>query len=497
MQKKYTILRAFTLVELIVVITILAILGTIWFLSFQGYTVSARDATRISDLNTISKSLDLFKVQEGFYPNPSNTYEVSYSWSLAWTQWTFGESTVQLVRRISSVPLDPLTKNQYTYSITNTRQEYELGAITENLMSLNILTPVQDTYANNTFFTYITGNYNKQIVTTIDSINPNRLYILWVPTLITTEITDVTVQDILTNQSFAIKWSKNLPSSYSDALPEWQTHTGAVSFNAGVILNPPLLFDWTIQDLSWSESKQIFWENIVAYYADSNLASSSAYSAIWNIVSWQEYNYVNTLIRTDTAGLSTKSVQVSTQAPSSWWNSSPWPGSCTEMSTSQLANLNSWWDMTIITDNRWSPIPPQWEIFSGTSNYNISEWCSLNEIIYGYETVPWLIDEVWLLENLTYIDFEGNSATYLSPYIGNLSNLETLYASGNNFTSIPENFENLTNLQELDLSGNTALWVLNNYFDMFTARTCQSWISNQWNTICIEWNGSTIQITVE
>jgi len=47
-MKKYT--QAFTLVELIVVITILAILGTIGFISLQGYAVVARDTTRITIL---------------------------------------------------------------------------------------------------------------------------------------------------------------------------------------------------------------------------------------------------------------------------------------------------------------------------------------------------------------------------------------------------------------------------------------------------------------
>ncbi len=48
--------KAFTLVELIVVITILAILGTIAFISLQGYSSDARNTKRTSDLgNIVSK----------------------------------------------------------------------------------------------------------------------------------------------------------------------------------------------------------------------------------------------------------------------------------------------------------------------------------------------------------------------------------------------------------------------------------------------------------
>jgi prepilin-type N-terminal cleavage/methylation domain-containing protein len=48
-------LSAFTLVELIVVIVILAILATIAFLSFSSQSASARDSTRLSDMNNIAK----------------------------------------------------------------------------------------------------------------------------------------------------------------------------------------------------------------------------------------------------------------------------------------------------------------------------------------------------------------------------------------------------------------------------------------------------------
>ncbi|MFK7780612.1 MAG: prepilin-type N-terminal cleavage/methylation domain-containing protein, partial [Candidatus Gracilibacteria bacterium] len=48
--------KAFTLVELIVVITILAILGTIAFISLQGYSKSSRDSVRISDVSNMKIS---------------------------------------------------------------------------------------------------------------------------------------------------------------------------------------------------------------------------------------------------------------------------------------------------------------------------------------------------------------------------------------------------------------------------------------------------------
>jgi prepilin-type N-terminal cleavage/methylation domain-containing protein len=80
---------AFTLVELIVVITILAILGTITFLSYSTFTKSARESTRLSDVVSISRALEYFKAQYNYYPDPSDSVDVTFSGSLAWKKGNF------------------------------------------------------------------------------------------------------------------------------------------------------------------------------------------------------------------------------------------------------------------------------------------------------------------------------------------------------------------------------------------------------------------------
>ncbi|MDR1945516.1 MAG: type II secretion system GspH family protein [Candidatus Peribacteria bacterium] len=51
--------KAFTLVELIVVITILAILATISFITLQGFTSQARDAKRVSDIRSLISKIEI------------------------------------------------------------------------------------------------------------------------------------------------------------------------------------------------------------------------------------------------------------------------------------------------------------------------------------------------------------------------------------------------------------------------------------------------------
>ena len=45
--------KAFTLVELIVVITIISILGTIAFISLQWYNIDARNSNRVTDIKSV------------------------------------------------------------------------------------------------------------------------------------------------------------------------------------------------------------------------------------------------------------------------------------------------------------------------------------------------------------------------------------------------------------------------------------------------------------
>ncbi len=477
----------FTLVELIVVITILAILGTIWFISLQWYATSARDSARISDLWIIAKWLDLFKIQEWYFPAPTDSYNVTFSWTLAWKQWVFWDATRQLTQRISSTPVDPLTWSRYAYSVTNTGQEYELWAITEGLISWNTgiknwLVPTNTANADNSFFTYIRWNYNKQIVTVKE---PTKLYVLWVPTIITTEIESVDVRDIFTRQSFAISWSKNLPWSYANNLPEWQTSTGSVSFTAWTVATAPVLFEGTTQELSWSNSKQILGENLVSYYANSNLSTKSSYSNLWSIGTWQEYEYINTLIKADTSWLWSSNVVVSTQVPTNVgstlggeWEWGEWgdsyPGSCLAMTPTNLSNLNNWMEVEVETDRAGNVIAtwnPNGNADPWVSSLTISEWCSINWFYYlGSDAggdITYIPEEFWFLGELTEFDFPFQS-----------------------INQIPESFTLLENITSFNLSGNTALWDLNgpsfsvlpNSWDI----NCELWISDTWRGICVE-----------
>lgn len=120
----------FTLVELIIVITILAILSTVWVISFQKYIKQARDTNRISNLKTIEKWLNVFFVKNTTYPIPDDHNEISASGTIVLYQWFFGDKISGLLW-IGSTPLDPIDNTRYIYNTNFLKNKYQLMTFIE------------------------------------------------------------------------------------------------------------------------------------------------------------------------------------------------------------------------------------------------------------------------------------------------------------------------------------------------------------------------------
>ena len=173
---------AFTLVELIVVITILAILWTIAFISLQWYSADSRDSVRLSDTWNMKTTLELNFLDSGKYPLPDDEWTLTYSWNILFYQWYFGETVRNNVsRNMAEIPTDPLTDKRYIYSVSNNRNELEILTLLEwDSISLN---SISETTAANTVVTpRITWNYNGLFVKTDTHIVP-------LPSIINTEAT--------------------------------------------------------------------------------------------------------------------------------------------------------------------------------------------------------------------------------------------------------------------------------------------------------------------
>ncbi len=142
--------KGFTLVELIVVITILAILWTIAFISLQWYSSESRDSKRISDLWQIRTWLQIEQAREWRVPMPEESVTVTNSWSNLTIQWYAGTWTLNTLR-ISDNAKDPSDNKYYTYTTNANRTKFQLVTMLENTQTAsnnNIL--ITTTYADYT-----------------------------------------------------------------------------------------------------------------------------------------------------------------------------------------------------------------------------------------------------------------------------------------------------------------------------------------------------------
>jgi prepilin-type N-terminal cleavage/methylation domain-containing protein len=117
--------KAFTLVELAVVLLVIGILAGLLLRNLGGFTASARDQRRIGDLRNVSAYITNYYARQGQYP--------------ATTTWSGLESELKTAGVLGpgvNLPRDPLSPNQdYSYSYctssTNRVTNYVLRAVLE------------------------------------------------------------------------------------------------------------------------------------------------------------------------------------------------------------------------------------------------------------------------------------------------------------------------------------------------------------------------------
>ena len=88
--------KGFSLVELLVVITIIAILSVTAYVALGGQTSKARNSKRMQDIATIQQALEVYLIQ-----NPTGQYPTALN--------IMGKNI------ISEIPMDPDKTNDYFY----------------------------------------------------------------------------------------------------------------------------------------------------------------------------------------------------------------------------------------------------------------------------------------------------------------------------------------------------------------------------------------------
>ena len=111
--------KGMTLVELIVVITILAILGTLGFVSIWNFQSTSRDSVRVSDVVNIRKSLELFALKTAKFPRPDGVVSSGSINGNALTYVGKVGDTISSIIWTSKTFKDPISNTQYAYGITS------------------------------------------------------------------------------------------------------------------------------------------------------------------------------------------------------------------------------------------------------------------------------------------------------------------------------------------------------------------------------------------
>ncbi|MDP3988396.1 MAG: prepilin-type N-terminal cleavage/methylation domain-containing protein [Candidatus Levybacteria bacterium] len=113
--------KGFTLIELLIVVAIIGILSTLLMANFIGIRQRARDGQRKSDLNQIRGALEMYRADQGSYPNPS----------LSACGGSISQAATIYMQKI---PCDPTRVDSYYYSSNGTT--YTLSACLENTSDL-------------------------------------------------------------------------------------------------------------------------------------------------------------------------------------------------------------------------------------------------------------------------------------------------------------------------------------------------------------------------
>jgi prepilin-type N-terminal cleavage/methylation domain-containing protein len=130
--------KGFTLVELLVVISIIGILSSVVFASLSSARKRARDAIRKSDLAQIGKALEINYMKNGSYTTPENC---SGDTSLGATgacvvngvtnDWDSGSDLRDLITdgSLNALPKDPINSGvyYYHYEVWNADEAYYVG----------------------------------------------------------------------------------------------------------------------------------------------------------------------------------------------------------------------------------------------------------------------------------------------------------------------------------------------------------------------------------
>ncbi len=137
--------NGFTLVELLVVMSIIGVLATLITGGFRTAQMRGRDAQRKVDLKEIANSLELYYADYGKYPTEGSNLLLGCPYDPITSNgtvcvWGAGEFTDGKTIYFKTLPKDPTSSQNYIYRVPgSSNQKFQLFAKLENTKDQNCL----------------------------------------------------------------------------------------------------------------------------------------------------------------------------------------------------------------------------------------------------------------------------------------------------------------------------------------------------------------------
>jgi len=454
--------KAFTLVELVIVITVLAILWIIALISIDPYNKYARNSVRLTDVRTIEKTLNNFYTDTTYYPIPEDPKPINYSWSIVWVQWNVWDDIIMKLAEINKIPIDPLTWNEYTYSLLNTKQEFEIWAVLEWASISYDNNILNKSYADNWAIanTKVVWNYN-WVVAKVCTWWINKL--LAVPSIVSSDPLEADLEKTISTNKMLYNWVQNLPISYRKS---W--------FNVDFwwnkkVVNNLLAFSWSFPDLltktsSWDLLRKNLIIELQNSYRNTDIKDTSRIATLLAINtedSTYVKEYINKIISNEYCwSISHASLNISPT------NNSLVACNLSNEVHNKLNQLYLSWSIKVY---EWIWSNTKETYFNPITKPSLTkdEWC------YRVSTLDWFTWnyfplEITYLNNLKYLSFINQWLNNIPPEIWRLQNLEWVWFWKNNISSLPSEFFSLQKLRIIDFSENK-FTLINDWFWTITS----------------------------
>jgi len=134
--------KGFSLIELMVSITIIAILSTIGLMVFTETQKASRDFKRKQDLRSISQALEIYFQKQGHYPCTDNSSNTGWQLKTSSSNWISNVNTLTGCSSggsldsnyISALPIDPKATSNLPW---NSSSDYSYAYFAGNTDSVN------------------------------------------------------------------------------------------------------------------------------------------------------------------------------------------------------------------------------------------------------------------------------------------------------------------------------------------------------------------------